>query len=72
MTSPKINKYSHQKKILSISICEPTMPKIMGKESNCEKHRFMLFSPLKRTFNIFHTHLKPLENQKFLANKLLY
>jgi hypothetical protein len=31
----------------------------------------MFFPLLKKTFDIFHIHLKPPKNQKFFANKLI-
>jgi hypothetical protein len=61
-----------KKKSFQFQFVNQPMPKMMGKESNCKKHKFVFFSPLKMTFDIFCIHLKPLENQKFLANKLLY
>jgi hypothetical protein len=44
----------------------------MGKEINCREHGFMLFPPLKKTFDIFWIHLKPLETKKFLLDKRLH
>jgi hypothetical protein len=43
----------------------------MAKEINYREHGFMLLPPLKKTFDIFCIHLKPLENKKFLVDKPL-